>query len=66
MEHPYLFLVKFCDLIGAGGFAHHYPHVIYTWFVMLLLIGFSYLATKSISMIPGKAQNVFEVLISGM
>jgi F-type H+-transporting ATPase subunit a len=66
VEHPYLFLVKFCDLIGAGTFAHHYPHVIYTWLVMALLIFFSVLATKGISMVPGKAQNVFEVLLSGM
>jgi len=33
---------------------------------MLLLIVLAYLATKRISMIPGKAQNFFEILISGM
>jgi F-type H+-transporting ATPase subunit a len=66
MEHPYLFLVKLFELIGLGHFAHTYPHVIYSWFIMLLLIVFAYLATKRVSMIPGKAQNFFEIVISGM
>jgi len=66
MEHPYLFLVKLFEAIGLGHFARTYPHVIYSWFVMLLLICFAVLATKKISMIPGKAQNLFEVIISGM
>ena len=66
MEHPYLFLVKLFELIGLGHFAHAYPHVIYSWFVMLLLIGFATLATRKIEMIPTKAQNFFELVISGM
>ncbi len=68
MEHPILFLVQLSDLIGGGvaSFAHHYPHVIYTWFVMLLLIVLAFLGTKGISMIPTKGQNVFELVIGGM
>ena len=66
MEHPYLFLVKLFELIGLGHFAHAYPHVIYTWFVILLLIIFAVLATRKIEMIPTKAQNFFEIVISGM
>jgi F-type H+-transporting ATPase subunit a len=66
MEHPYLFLVKLFEMIGLGHFAHAYPHVIYSWFVMLLLIVFAVLATKKIELIPTKAQNFFEVVISGM
>jgi F-type H+-transporting ATPase subunit a len=66
MEHPYLFLVKLFEAVGLGHFARAYPHVIYSWFVMLLLICFAVLATKKISMIPGKAQNFLEVVISGM
>lgn len=66
MEHPYLFLVKLFELIGLGHFAHAYPHVIYSWFVILLLIGFATLATRKIEMIPTKAQNFFEIVISGM
>jgi F-type H+-transporting ATPase subunit a len=66
MEHPYLFLVKLFEAIGLGHFAHTYPHVIYSWFAILLLIVFAILATRKISMIPTKGQNFFEIVISGM
>lgn len=66
MEHPYLFLVKLFELIGLGHFAHSYPHVIYTWFVMALLIVLGALAAKGVSMVPAKGQNFFEILISGI
>lgn len=66
MEHPYLFVVKFFELIGLGHFAHSSPHVLYSWVVMLLLIGFGYLAAKTVSIVPGGLQNLFEVIISGM
>jgi F-type H+-transporting ATPase subunit a len=66
MEHPILFLVQLFDLIGLGDFAHEYPHVIYSWLVMLLLIVLSFLATRGISMIPTKGQNLFEIVIGGM
>jgi F-type H+-transporting ATPase subunit a len=66
MEHPYLFFVKFFELIGLGHFAHAYPHVIYSWVVMTVLIVLGAIAAKGISMIPTKAQNFFEVVISGM
>ena len=66
MEHPYLFLVKVFEAIGLGHFAHLYPHVIYSWFVILLLIVFAVLATRKIEMIPTKGQNFFEIVISGM
>jgi F-type H+-transporting ATPase subunit a len=64
--HPYLFFVKLFEAIGLGHFAHAYPHVIYSWVVMIILIALSALAAKSVSLIPSKAQNVFELLISGM
>jgi F-type H+-transporting ATPase subunit a len=66
MEHPYLFLVKLFELIGLGHFAHAYPHVIYSWFVILLLIIFAVMATRKIEMIPTKGQNFFEIIISAM
>ncbi len=66
MEHPYLFFIKLFELVGLGDFAHANPHVIYSWVVMGLLIGFGAMTTKGISMIPTKAQNVFELIISGM
>ncbi len=66
MEHPYLFLVKLFELIGLGHFAQAYPHVIYSWFTILLLIILAVLATRKIEMIPTKGQNFFEIVISGM
>ncbi|NVM22112.1 MAG: F0F1 ATP synthase subunit A [Desulfobacterales bacterium] len=66
MEHPILFLVQLFDLIGLGSFAHHYPHVIYSWFVILLLVACVRLAFKGVSMIPTKGQNFFELVIGGM
>jgi F-type H+-transporting ATPase subunit a len=66
MEHPILFLVQLGDLLGFGDFAHHFPHVLYTWLVMLILIVFGFLATRGISMVPAKWQNVFEIVIDGM
>jgi len=64
--HPYLFLVKLFELFGLGDFASNYPHVVYMWIVMILLIVFGIIATKSINIVPGKAQNLFEILISGI
>ena len=66
MEHPYLFLVKLFELIGLDHFAHAYPHVLYTWFVMALLIVLGWLAVKGVSMIPSKGQNVFEIIVGGI
>jgi F-type H+-transporting ATPase subunit a len=66
VEHPYLYFVTLFELIGLGHFAHHYPHVVYTWVVMAMLIVFGFLATKGIQMIPNKGQNVFEILISAL
>lgn len=66
MEHPYLFLVKLFEAIGLGHFAHAYPWVIYSWFVMILLTFFGFLAVRAINIIPSKAQNLFEIIISGM
>jgi len=66
MEHPYMFFVKLFEWIGLGHFAHAYPHVIYSWVVMIFLIVCGAIAAKSISLIPGKAQNFFEIVISGM
>jgi F-type H+-transporting ATPase subunit a len=66
VEHPYLFFVKLFELVGLDHFAHAYPHVIYSWVVMVLLIGLGFLAAKGIHMIPTGMQNFFEVVISGI
>jgi len=61
-----MFFVKLFELLGLDHFAHAYPHVIYSWVVMLLLIGFGFLAAKGISMVPTKGQNLFEIIIGGI
>ena len=66
MEHPYLFFVKFFELIGLGHFAHANVHVIYMWVVMAILIILGWLAGKNTKLVPEPVQNVFEVLISGL
>ena len=66
MEHPYLFFVKLFEAIGLDHFAHAYPHVIYSWFVMILLIVLGALGARTVSLIPSKLQNFLEVVISGM
>jgi F-type H+-transporting ATPase subunit a len=64
MDHPIFFITKLLESIGLGHFAHAYPHVTYTWLIMLLLIVFSLLAVKSVKMVPARGQNFFEMVIS--
>ncbi|MFZ5572115.1 MAG: F0F1 ATP synthase subunit A [Thermodesulfobacteriota bacterium] len=66
MEHPYLFFVKLFELLGFEHFAQSYPHIIYSWVVMAILITAGALAAKNIALIPTKMQNFFEVVISGI
>jgi len=66
MEHPYLFFVKLFEIIGLGHFAHAYPHVVYSWVIMIILIILFFLATKSLSLVPTKGQNVVEIIVSGV
>lgn len=66
MEHPYLFFSKLFELFGLGHFAHANPHIIYSWVTITILIVLGFIATKGISLIPTKGQNVMEVLISGI
>jgi len=66
VEHPYLFFVKLFELIGLGHFAQSYPYIVYTWVIMIILIVLGAMAAKAVSLVPSKAQNLFEVLISGI
>ncbi|MCD6487311.1 MAG: F0F1 ATP synthase subunit A [Syntrophobacterales bacterium] len=54
--HPFLFL-------GKLPFP---PHVTYTWVIMLLLALLSFLATRKLSIYPGKTQHVFEVILGSI
>lgn len=44
---------------------HHLVVVTYSWFIMAMLALFSFLATRRMSMIPGRFQNVMEAILGG-
>lgn len=66
MEHPYLFMTSLFKIFGMEEWAATHPHVTYMWLAMIVLIFLGWLAGKSITMVPKTAQNVFEVVISGL
>lgn len=66
MEHPYLFFVTVFEWIGLGHFAHEYPHVIYTWGVMGVLVVCGAIGAKRLNLIPAGAQNLFEIIVCGI
>lgn len=76
MEHPILFINLLLEklhlpVVGAED-AHTFteqllqPHVTYTWLVMAILLGLSWMAVKSIKMVPEGGQNFFEMVITGI
>jgi len=62
MIHPFLFL----QWLEQQLHLHLGEHVMYTWFVMLLLIGVALLVKSSIQTVPGGLQNFFEPIIAGI
>lgn len=66
MEHPYLLLTSLFGMLGMEEWAAAHPHVTYMWLAMIILISLGWIAGKGVSMVPKTAQNVFEVLISGL
>jgi F-type H+-transporting ATPase subunit a len=66
VEHPYLFMTSLFKIFGMEEWAATHPHVTYMWLAMVVLIFLGWLAGKSITMVPKTAQNVFEVVISGL
>ncbi|MBU1277023.1 MAG: F0F1 ATP synthase subunit A [Proteobacteria bacterium] len=65
MEHPLLLLGLLLDSVGLGGFVHHYPHVVYSWLIILFLLVAAKLAVGTVKMVPTGGQNFFEVLVGG-
>jgi F-type H+-transporting ATPase subunit a len=66
MEHPWLLFVKLFEAIGLGHFAHEGTHIIYSWFVMLVLIICGAIAAKGLKLVPSKMQNLFEIIVGGI
>lgn len=66
MEHPLLFLSLLFEAVGLNKLAHAWPHVLYSWLVILILVILGKLAASKVTLIPGKLQNLFEVVIDGI
>ncbi|MFH1092318.1 MAG: F0F1 ATP synthase subunit A [Pseudomonadota bacterium] len=66
MEHPLLFLQLLFDAIGLHKWAHANIHVLYSWLVIIILIVIGWVATRVVTFIPGKAQNVLETIIEAI
>jgi F-type H+-transporting ATPase subunit a len=62
MTHPFLFLQWFAEKLNI----HVGEHVVYTWLVMLILIGLAFLVSRSLSMVPSGVQNVMETIVVGI
>jgi F-type H+-transporting ATPase subunit a len=62
MEHPILFL----DVILSKFGVHLPPHVTYTWLIMGLLLLLGLLASRRVALVPAGAQNVMELVVSGL
>lgn len=58
MEHPYLY-------IQIPGF-EAYPHVTYTWVLMIVLAVVSFLTTRTLHLVPARLQNFFELVVEGI
>ena len=76
MEHPILFISVILEKLGApvphGLVGHGWaeklssPHMTYTWLVMAILILVPKFTMGKMELVPGKGQNFWEVIISGM
>jgi F-type H+-transporting ATPase subunit a len=66
MEHHYYFLTEILSAFGLGHFAHEWQHVIYSWFVMLIMIAGGALLVRGIQLLPRKRQNFLEIIIEGL
>jgi F-type H+-transporting ATPase subunit a len=66
MEHHYYFLVEVLSAMGLGHFAHENVHVIHSWLVMALLLVGSGLLVRGLQLVPGKGQNLLEMIVGGL
>lgn len=76
MEHPILFISLLLEKLGLPvphTLVGHTlleklvsPHMTYTWLVMLFLVLVPKLTLGNLTMVPGKAQNLWEVIVGGL
>lgn len=66
MEHHYYFLTEILGAFGFGHFAHEYQHVVYSWFIMLVLLIGALLLSRGVRLLPKKGQNLLEMVVGGL
>ncbi len=64
LPHPVLLsTLADMDYITIGGQVVEFKHVFFTWIGMAFLFLVAYMVRRHITMVPGKGQNFFEVVI---
>lgn len=67
LPHPVLWsTIVGLDEVTIMGQHVEFKHVFYTWISMAILFGLAFLVRGRLKMVPGKLQNVFEVIIGGL
>lgn len=67
LPHPLLLApIAGMDSITINGEVVNFSHVFYTWIAMAILFSLAFLVRGQIKLVPGKLQNVFEVIIGGL
>lgn len=67
LPHPVLLAPALgMDSIEIMGKVVNFSHVFYTWVAMAILFTLAFLVRGQIKLVPGKLQNVFEVIIGGL
>ena len=67
LPHPVLWSsILGLDHVTINGAQVEFKHVFYTWVAMAILFSLAFLVRGQIKLVPGKLQNVFEVIIGGL
>ena len=66
MEHHYYFFTEILGTLGLGHFAHEYQNVVYSWFIMLILVIGALLLSRGVQLLPKKGQNLLEMVVGGL
>lgn len=62
MTHPFLILQWLAEKLNV----HVGEHVVYTWLVMLILIVFAFVVSRSLRLVPSTAQSLIETVVVGI
>ncbi len=67
MAHPFLLSTAFnMDHMTIAGQVVETKHVFYTWLAMAILVVLGLAVRRNLTLVPGRLQNVMEVLIGGL